>query len=141
MKPMTYMNRAGDTLQRIRQEAGEDFSVRDLLVIADDVNLPLGRMRFRRGGSAGGHNGLASIIAALATEEVPRLRLGIGAPATRGDDALTRWVLSEFTAAEEKVVAEVTEVAAGAVREWLASDLVYCQNRYNGWRSERAQAV
>ncbi|MCX7934255.1 MAG: aminoacyl-tRNA hydrolase [Planctomycetota bacterium] len=141
VKPMTYMNRSGETLRRMREALGEDFAVADLLVIADDINLPLGRMRFRAGGSDGGHRGLASIIAALATEDVPRLRLGVGAPAVRDDESVARWVLDKFTAAEEEIVAEVTAVAAGAVREWLVGDLAQCQNRYNGWRSERAQAV
>ncbi len=141
VKPMTYMNRSGETLRRMRETLGEDFSVADTLVIADDINLPLGRMRFRGGGSDGGHKGLASVIAALATEDVPRLRLGVGAPPAGDEESLTRWVLEDFTAAEEEIAAEVTAVAAGAVREWLESDLAQCQNRYNGWRSERAQAV
>ena len=91
-KPQTFMNRSGQAAAALctRWEASPE----DMLVLCDDFLLDLGRLRFRRGGSDGGHNGLASVIEALNTEAVPRLRLGIGAPPENGD--IIDYVLDPF---------------------------------------------
>ncbi len=101
-----------------------------MLVLADDVNLPLGKMRFRPAGSAGGHNGLADIEKALGGRGYPRLRLGVGAPPERMDRA--DYVLSRFAAAEMPVVLKVAETAARAAGDWIRCGMNAVRDRYNG---------
>jgi peptidyl-tRNA hydrolase, PTH1 family len=141
VKPQTWMNRSGEAVARLREELGEALAPDRLLVAADDVNLPLGRLRFRPDGSCGGHNGLASIEAALGSQEYPRLRIGVGPPEESGafpGEALTDYVLGAFTEAEETMLAEVVAAAARGMRDWIEKGLTYCQDHYNGWRIERA---
>jgi peptidyl-tRNA hydrolase, PTH1 family len=153
VKPQMWMNRSGEAVLWLR-EAFHEVPLTGWLVVADDLSLPLGRLRFRAGGSCGGHNGLASIEAALGTPEYPRLRIGIGIPAPDAGGAEEAaphdraspppwidWVLSGFTAEEEAVLDKVVPVAAEAVRDWLDKGLSYCQNLYNGWRIESAQPL
>ncbi len=115
-----------------RQDKADDAECRwpGLLVVADDVNLPLGRMRFRPTGSAGGHNGLSDIEKALGGRGYPRFRLGIGQPPGRMDRA--DYVLNRFNAAEKPVVEKVAATAAEAVRDWLRYDMPTVRGRYNG---------
>src|SRR5690606_26292022 len=90
-----------------------DFDItRDLLVVVDDVALDVGRVRFRPGGSSGGHNGLKSIEATLGTQDYPRMRIGVGAPPP-GED-LAEWVLSEFGPEDERTIEEMLPDLAGA---------------------------
>lgn len=97
-KPQTFMNASGEAVRALRDEWGVDAA--SILVVADDVNLPLGRVRLRGAGSGGGHNGLRSIIEQLGTMEFPRLRLGVG---PRPQDAvLSDFVLGDFAADEEE---------------------------------------
>ena len=126
VKPMKYMNNSGPPLRAALSRTNADPAV-DLLVVSDDFNLPLGRLRLRGGGSAGGHNGLRSIIAALGTDEFPRLRVGIG----RGGDDVDH-VLSGFRRAELELVREVIATAADAVELWLAEGTEAAMNRFNG---------
>jgi PTH1 family peptidyl-tRNA hydrolase len=115
LAPQTYMNRSG---QAVRQML--DFykaSPHDLLVVMDDMALELGRLRFRTDGSAGGHNGLADILQALGSDEVPRLRVGIGQAPGRMDPA--DWVLGKFTAKEREIIDVAEQQAADAVEDWL----------------------
>jgi PTH1 family peptidyl-tRNA hydrolase len=109
MLPRLYMNRSGAAIEALLQR--EELTKAQMLVIVDDVNLPLGRLRFRRDGSDGGHNGLASIIETLESENFPRLRLGIGSPPDTIDRA--DFVLSRFEHEEiepkEKMIAAATE--------------------------------
>lgn len=101
-----------------------------LLVVADDVNLPLGRMRFRPTGSAGGHNGLSDIEKALGGRGYPRLRIGVGAPPGRMDRA--DYVLARFNSTERPVVEKVADVAAKAAEDWIRQGMNAVRNTYNG---------
>jgi PTH1 family peptidyl-tRNA hydrolase len=115
-----------------RQDKADDAECEwpGLLIVADDVNLPLGRMRFRPAGSAGGHNGLSDIGKALGGNGYPRLRLGVGQPPGRMDRA--DYVLARFNAAEKPVAEKMADVAAEAIRDWIRYDMNTVRNRYNG---------
>ncbi|MGC8874832.1 MAG: aminoacyl-tRNA hydrolase, partial [Chloroflexia bacterium] len=111
-RPYTYMNRSGTAVADLLKWL--QLPLERLLVIHDDLDLPLGTIRLRPRGSAGGHRGMRSIIEALGTESFPRLRVGIGRPANPAQDPID-YVLSPFTAEEEPVLAGVLERAADAV--------------------------
>jgi len=115
LKPTTYMNRAG--LAVADYARANDLKPEEVLVIADDFNLPLGQIRLRQSGSDGGHKGIASIIYHLESDNFPRLRLGIG-PVPVGIPA-ERYVLERFTAQELTVVEQMTGSAAQAVQLWI----------------------
>jgi len=104
-----------------------------ILVVTDDVNLPLGRMRFRPGGSDGGHNGLADIAAALGSEAYPRLRIGVGAVPAGMD--LKDWVLGPFGADETELAERVWKTAAEAARAWASEGFERARDRYNGLKT------
>ena len=126
VKPLRAMNLSGRPLAAaIRQTEVDPAS--DLIVVIDDIDLPLGRLRVRGSGSAGGHNGLRDIIAVLGTDEFARLRVGIG----RSGDAVDH-VLSTFKPFEQELVAEVIATAADAVETWLTVGLEGAMNAYNG---------
>jgi PTH1 family peptidyl-tRNA hydrolase len=125
LKPLTYMNESGAAVSRV---AG--LSPAGLLVVSDDLNLPLGRLRFRMGGGSGGHNGLASIIDRLGTEAFPRLRLGIGG-APGGID-WADFVLTDFPAEERETADALVEAAADAVELAVRRGLHAAMQRYNG---------
>ena len=116
IKPTTYMNRSGAAVGRLLLEPQLDLSA-DLLVIVDDVALPVGKARIRPRGSAGGHNGLKSVEAALRSQEYARLRIGVGEPPP-GED-MADWVLATFEEEEEKLVREQFPVLADVVATWL----------------------
>ncbi|MGQ9734794.1 MAG: aminoacyl-tRNA hydrolase, partial [Candidatus Bipolaricaulia bacterium] len=111
VKPLTYMNRSGLAVKELLTRF--PLEVSDCLVICDDVRLPLGRLRARARGGSGGHGGLASIIAELGTEEIPRLRIGIGREGLRGD--LVPYVLGRLTSGELARLEPVLERVAGAI--------------------------
>ncbi len=129
-KPQTYMNESGRAVKAMVD--CYHLSPSDLLVLYDDVSLPLGRIRVRAKGSHGGHQGLRSILSALGTEEVPRIRIGIGAPPPGQD--LVSYVLSPFTSEELAVVRESIATAAEAVLVVLREGIVTAMNRYNAKR-------
>lgn len=116
IKPLTYMNRSGAALGFLRQDPEFDFS-RNLLVIVDDVALPVGKARIRPNGSAGGHNGLKSIQAVLQTQHYTRLRIGVGATPPGVD--LSDWVLSEFEPEDEQHVVDMLPRLADIARAWV----------------------
>ena len=127
LSPTTYMNHSGASVQTAR-----DFYKlpdQDLLVICDDLNLPLAKLRFRAGGSSGGQKGLADIILRLGTEEFSRLRIGTGAPPD-GRDA-TDYVLEKFTRQEIPEIEEAIWRAADAVAVWAREGIEHCMNQYN----------
>lgn len=160
LKPQTYMNLSGQALASwlgwmneirravqaraepvetvpegpnpSRQDKADDAECKwpGLVVVADDVNLPLGRMRFRPTGSAGGHNGLSDIEKALGGRGYPRLRLGVGAPPGRMDRA--DYVLGRFSGGEASVAEKVARTAADALGDWIRYDLNTVRSRYNG---------
>ncbi len=129
LKPMRYMNLSGGVLRAALRQTEVDPS-EDLLVVADDVDLPLGRLRLRREGSAGGHNGLRDIIAALGTSELPRLRVGIGRTGT--SRATVDHVLSTFRTDEQELATEAIATAADAVERWLVAGIDIAMNEFNG---------
>jgi peptidyl-tRNA hydrolase, PTH1 family len=129
LKPQTYMNRSGAALAPLRSLSGFDPSA-DLLVLVDDVALPVGRFRLRGAGSAGGHNGLKSIEGALQRQDYARLRIGVGpAPAGLGD--LADFVLGPLEPEEHRAIEELLDPMAEAVECWLADGIERAMSRYN----------
>jgi PTH1 family peptidyl-tRNA hydrolase len=126
VKPMKFMNLSGGPLRAALRNTDMEIGD-DLLVVADDVDLPLGRIRLRRAGSAGGHNGLRDIIAALGTNEFARLRVGIG----RGGETVDH-VLATFRPVERELVDEAIATAADAAELWLRAGIDEAMNAYNG---------
>ena len=128
IKPLTWMNASGEALTAL----GGAFAPEELLVVADDVNLGLGRLRFRAGGSGGGHNGLASVEAALGRNEYHRLRVGVGGENPVTGAELVGFVLGEFPLLQRPLLARVVEKASEAVECWLREGLQPAQDRFNG---------
>ena len=127
MKPTTYMNLSGDAI------AAADFykiPPEQVLVIYDDISLPPGKLRLRRKGSAGGHNGIKSIIAQLGTEEFPRIRVGVGAKPNPQYD-LADWVLSKFSEEDMKALQPALEHAADAAKKIVSGDMNGAMNLYS----------
>jgi PTH1 family peptidyl-tRNA hydrolase len=129
LKPQTYMNRSGAALASLRALSGFDPST-DLLVLVDDVALPVGRFRLRGAGSAGGHNGLKSIEGALQRQDYARLRIGVG-PVPVGLDDLADYVLADFDAEEHRALDELLDPMAEAVEGWLAEGIERAMSRFN----------
>jgi PTH1 family peptidyl-tRNA hydrolase len=127
VKPMTFMNESGTAVRKIL--ARERVPLEDMLIVYDDFDLPLGKLRMRETGSAGTHNGMRSIVGELGTQKFARLRLGIGQP-SRG---AIGHVLTKFTAAERKVLDEVIDAAADAVEDWVQDGANRAATRWNSW--------
>ena len=125
VKPQTFMNRSGVAVRALR--ARLDFAPADVLVLVDDFRLDFGRLRFRRKGSDGGHNGLASVLEKMGSEDIPRLRLGIGPPAP-GEDSID-YVLSRFR--PEEAVDELVDRGCQAIAAYLEEGLERAMNRFN----------
>ena len=131
LKPQTYMNLSGAALTPYLRREGWSPST-DLLVIVDDVALPVGRVRLRARGSAGGHNGLKSIEQALGSREYARLRIGIRpAEPERDITELANFVLSPFTKLEREAVVSVFPRLADAIELWLREGIGRAMNAYN----------
>jgi PTH1 family peptidyl-tRNA hydrolase len=127
LKPMTFMNLSG---RSVRQVAGfYKIELADTLVICDDLNLPLGKLRIRRGGSDGGQKGLRDISAQLGSDEYPRLRIGIG---ERGPVDAADFVLSRFRPAERPIIDDALITTTQAVAVWVTQGLDAAMNRFNG---------
>lgn len=124
--PLTYMNRSGEALVAWGSRHGLDAGA--LLVVSDDVYLPVGALRLRGRGSSGGHRGLESVEAALGTREFARLRIGVGAVASEG---LKEYVLDEPETADREGLEESLETAAQAVECWADEGILAAMNRYN----------
>ena len=129
MKPQTYMNLSGEAVG----EAARFYKVppERVLVISDDVSLPLGKLRVRGNGSAGGHNGLKNIIAHLGTDRFPRVKVGVGAP-EHPDFDMVDWVIGSFSKDERKVVDAAIDRALDAAECVIRSGVTEAQNRFNG---------
>jgi PTH1 family peptidyl-tRNA hydrolase len=129
-QPQTYMNRSGHAARCLVERHG--FAPESILVVYDEVSLPLGKLRLRREGSPGGHRGIESIVESLRTAAVPRLRCGIaGETAPPPGEPLVDYVLAPFTPAEEEAVAEMIARAADACEAWLTQDLAAVMNAFN----------
>ena len=126
VKPAGYMNRSGEPLQAVTQFY--KIEPRELLVVLDDMALPLGRLRLRPEGGTAGHNGLESIIVQFGTEEIPRLRIGIGAAPV---DGATDYVLSRFFEEERPLVEKALTRAADAVKCAIDNGLLSAMNQFN----------
>ncbi len=126
-KPLTFMNLSGNAAARLMRQ--HRLTPDQMLVVYDDTALPPGGLRFRAGGSAGGHNGIKSLIEYLGTEAFPRLRLGIG-PAP-SDGGLVDHVLGRFSEGERAEMEKVLEIAAEGVNYALSSGLDAAMNRFN----------
>ena len=134
VKPLTFMNESGLAVRKVL--ARERAPLSDLLVVADDFALPFGKLRFREGGGAGGHNGLRSIIDELGTEKFSRLRVGIGEP----DRTAIDHVLSTFTPDEAARLDELVDAAADAVEAWAREGTNKAANRFNMFELRPADA-
>lgn len=128
VEPLTYMNRSGIVLAPLAHVEGFDLS-RDLLVVVDDVNLDVGRVRIRPGGSAGGHNGLKSVEASLGTRDYARLRIGVGAKPP--GESLVDWVLSPMPSEDEGAVLELMPELVACIDAWLAEGPTAVAQRCN----------
>lgn len=129
MKPQTYMNLSGEAVG----QAARFYKVapEHVLVVSDETALPIGALRVRRKGSAGGHNGLKSVISALGTEDFPRIRLGVGAP-PHPDYDMAEWVLSPFKNQDAEDMARSAQRAADAVKSYITAGAEKTMSLYNG---------
>ena len=129
VQPQTYMNLSGAAVSALATY----YKVKPerILVIFDDISLPVGRIRIRKDGSAGGHNGIKSIIQSLGTDQFPRVKVGVGAK-PHPDYDLADWVLSKFSAQEEKALAPALENAANAALMVLDQGTEKAASAYNG---------
>jgi peptidyl-tRNA hydrolase, PTH1 family len=127
VKPQTFMNLSG----RCVRQAMDFYQLapEDLLVVCDDINLPLGKLRFRARGTHGGHNGLRDIQSHLGTTAYPRLRIGVGAPPE--EEAIDH-VLGRFRPTERPVIEEAVATAVQAVVFWVRNGIAASMNQYNG---------
>lgn len=127
-KPQTYMNLSGESVGRL--VAFYKLPIERLIVVSDDMDIPLGTLRLRMAGSAGGQNGLKSVIAHLGTQEFSRLRFGIGRPPGRME--VVAYVLQGFAKADDMLVDETVERAVKALETWLTDGIEIAMTRYNG---------
>ena len=129
MKPVTYMNLSGEAVH----EAASFYKVppERILVVSDEVALAPGKIRVRRSGSAGGHNGLKNIIAHLGTDQFPRIRVGVGQK-PHPDYDMADWVLGKFQGEDKKAVEEAVKRAADAAECLIQEGVDKAMNRYNG---------
>ena len=134
-RPQTYMNLSGESVSRLIKKF--DINLDDLLVIHDDLDLPLGKIRIRYGGGSGGHKGVNSIINELGSQDFIRLRVGIGRPVKNedstepSDDEIITYVLSDFTPDEKQTVTQVIPRVTEAILCLLTEGLTAAMNRYN----------
>ena len=127
-RPRTFMNLSGDAVTYLMARFGARPA--DLVIVYDEMALPLGRLRLRAQGSDAGHNGIKDIIRAVRTQQFPRLRIGIGAPDPHAPDSVSH-VLGRFTDAEQPAVADAISRAADAVECLLTEGIAAAMNRYN----------
>lgn len=130
LKPQTYMNASGESLLDAVQFYKIDMQ--ELIVVYDDVSLPLGRMRIRPSGSDGGHNGMKSILYLLGRDDFPRVRVGIGSP--RRD--MISHVIGEFSDTEQKIVSDVIKVSADAVLGVIKEGAEKAMNKFNSYKHQ-----
>ena len=129
MKPQTYMNLSGEAVG----EAARFYKIppERVIVISDDVSLPVGKLRVRASGSAGGHNGLKNIIAHLSTDAFPRIKVGVGAP-PHPDFDMADWVIGAFSGPERKLIDDALTRALGAAECIVTGSVTEAMNRFNG---------
>ena len=134
-RPQTYVNLSGQSVSRLVKKF--NINLNDLIVIHDDLDLPPGKLRIRQGGSSGGHKGIDSIIADLASPEFVRIRIGIGRPDIAENDNQSKeaeiiaYVLSDFTPEEKQVIAKAIPSVSEAIHCLLTEGLTAAMNKYN----------
>jgi len=128
VKPQTYMNLSGESVREIVEYYKVD-PVSELIIVSDDISLDVGNIRIRKKGSAGGHNGLKSIISLLDTDQFMRVKMGVGEK-PKGYD-LADYVLGHFTSDERKIMDDAAKSAAEAIRMMLQGDVDAAMNRFN----------
>ena len=126
-KPRTFINRSGEAISYLLTRF--QIPIQDLIVIYDDMNLPTGKIRIRHSGSSGGHNGIQSIISAINSHEIQRVRIGIGRPPEGVGDI--EYVLGKFTADENKLIEEAVTTTQTVVRDFLNYGLEWTMSHYN----------
>ena len=129
VKPVTYMNLSGQAVRALADYY--KIPPEHILVIFDDISLPVGKLRVRPNGSAGGHNGIQSLIAELGSQEYPRIKVGVGAK-PHPDYDLADWVLSSFTKEEEALLVPTLKRAIEAAESIIADGVPQTMNRFNG---------
>ena len=129
MKPQTYMNLSGEAVG----QAVKFYKVNPdhVIVVSDEVAIPIGKLRIRKGGSAGGHNGLKNIIQHLGTDQFPRMRMGVGA-APHPDYDMADWVLSTFKNQDAETMAELAKKVSAALQSYITDGADRAMNKYNG---------
>ena len=133
-KPQTYMNLSGQSVSRLIKKF--NINLNDLLVIHDDLDLPLGKIRIRHGTSSGGHKGIDSIISSLGSQDFSHLRVGIGRPIATGNAQISEadiiaYVLSNFTSEEKQIIVQVIPRVSEAIYCLLTEGLATAMNKYN----------
>jgi len=129
VKPQTYMNLSGKSVNKI--VSYYRISFQDLLIVYDDLNLELGQIRIRKRGSAGGHKGVESIIQYLNSEDIPRLRIGIGKPSINSNFDYASYVLSNFDNNEKDKISEVIQLSTEAIKTIIEDGLEKAMRKYN----------
>jgi len=129
-RPQTYMNLSGQSVSRLVKKC--KLNLDDLIVIHDDLDLPLGRIRIRRGGGSGGHKGIESVIGELGSRDFIRIRIGIGRPSeSASEDEIIGFVLSDFTPEEERVIKKAIDGVSDAIICLITEGLETAMNSYN----------
>jgi PTH1 family peptidyl-tRNA hydrolase len=129
VKPQTFMNLSGKSVSKI--VSYYRISFQDLLIVYDDLNLELGQIRIRKRGSAGGHKGVESIIQYLNSEDIPRLRIGIGKPSINSNFDYASYVLSNFNNNEKDKISEVIQLSTEAIKTVIEDGLEKAMRKYN----------
>jgi peptidyl-tRNA hydrolase, PTH1 family len=129
VKPLTYMNNSGIAIKDVAKRY--DVSLEDMLVVHDELDLLLGRIKFKSGGSAGTHNGVRSLIEHLQDDAFPRLKIGIDIEGRREGGSSVDYVLSKFSRSEREIISEVMPLAADAVECFLSEGMEKAMNQYN----------
>lgn len=127
LKPLTYMNLSGESVRALMDYY--QIELEDVLVIYDDLDLPTGKIRLRQKGSAGGHNGIKSLIAHLGTQEFKRIRVGIDRPAS--GESIVNYVLGTYHPDERQAVTDSIEQTKSAVEAWMSSPFLQVMNEFN----------
>jgi len=133
-KPFTFVNLSGDSVACLVRK--HNIPLSNLLVICDDLDLPLGKIRLRQSGGSGGHKGMNSIISALGSEDFPRIRVGIGRPQVESkpgndEDIIVNYVLSDFSRQEEAIIKPVIARVSEAIHCFLTQGIEAAMNKFN----------
>ena len=135
VKPATFVNQSGEAVGCLVRRY--DIPLNDLIVIHDDLDLPLGKLRLRPNGSAGGHKGMNSIISLLDSDDFPRIKVGIGRPmkedgtAITDEDKIVDYVLNDFTPREDDIIKAAIAQVAKAIQSILTEDITAAMNKFN----------